>query len=134
MLIFNFKPMGMNSVYSTAKNGRRFMTDEGKDYKAKISAVSFNHFADLKDCDEALRFTLVYKGPWLTNKGKINKIAGDLDGALKLLIDAMCKPLGINDACITEIVARKEYAASWSFEVDLVRTWSIHPAEISKLS
>jgi Holliday junction resolvase RusA-like endonuclease len=128
MLSFNFKPMGMNNVYASMRSGRRFLTKEGKEYKAKIESVAVNHFADLRGCEDALKFTMIVRGPWLTNKGLLSKTAGDLDGMIKLCLDSLCKPIDVNDACITEIVARKEYAVNWSFEVDLVRTWSIHPA------
>jgi Holliday junction resolvase RusA-like endonuclease len=134
LLKFDFKPMTFNNIYASSRTGRRFLIKEGKEYKAKIEAVSFNHFADLKDCEDALRFTMIVRGPWLTNKGRISKVLGDLDGFAKVAIDSICKPLNINDAVITEIVMRKEFAVNWSFEVDLVRAWSINPLETSKLS
>lgn len=134
MLQFNFKPMTFNNIYASSRQGRRFLIKEGKEYKAKIEAVSINHFADLRSCEDALKFTMIVRGPWLTNKGRISKVLGDLDGFAKVAIDSICKPLNINDAVITEIAMRKEYAVNWSFEVDLVRTWSIHPAETPKLS
>jgi Holliday junction resolvase RusA-like endonuclease len=132
MLTFNEKPLTHNNIYSSAGHGRRFLTKEGREYKARIEAVTIKHFAHLKDCDEALRFTMIVRGPWLTNKGKISKTAGDLDGMTKICLDSLCKPIGVNDACVTEIVARKEYAVTWSFEVDLVRTWSINPLKDSR--
>jgi Holliday junction resolvase RusA-like endonuclease len=134
MLSFKFKPLGMNNVYASMRSGRRFLTKEGKEYKAKIESVAINHFADLRGCEDALKFIMIVRGPWLTNKGKISKTQGDIDGFLKLALDSICKPINVNDACVTEIVARKEYAVKWSFEVDLVRTWSINPLETSKPS
>lgn len=118
MITIKIKPMTFNSVYSTARTGRRFMTKEGKQYKALIAAkaTAFDHLADFQ---EALKFTYELHGPWLTKKNMISKTAGDLDGASKLLIDAVCDSLNINDACIVELSGKKVLAESWCVKFHL---------------
>lgn len=110
--------MTFGRVYSSSRSGRRFMTKEGKEYKELIS-IHAKKLAHLTCLHEPLKFTYVVHGPWLTKDGLISKTLGDLDGFSKLLIDATCESLGINDSCITEIVARKEMAEKWRIEFNL---------------
>ena len=83
MISIPIKPMTFNSVYSTARTGRRFMTKEGKDYK-KILSIYANGLSHLRGRHEPLKITFVGYGPWLNKAGKISKIAGDIDGFLKM--------------------------------------------------
>ena len=118
MISIPIKPMTFNSVYSTARTGRRFMTKEGKDYK-KILSIYANGLSHLRGLHEPLKFTFVVYGPWLNKAGKISKIAGDLDGFLKMSQDAICEALEINDSCVIEINARKVMAEKWRIDFNL---------------
>lgn len=121
MISIPIKPMTFNSVYSTNRQGRRFMTKEGKEYK-KIISIYANGLNHLRGLHEPLMFTMIVHGPWLNKAGKISKIAGDLDGFLKMSQDAICETLEINDSCVTEISARKVMAEKWRIEFNLSRS------------
>lgn len=110
--------MTFGRVYSSSRSGRRFMTKEGKEYKELISLYAKN-FIHLRGLHEPLKFTYIVHGPWLTKDGLISKTLGDLDGFSKLLIDATCEALEINDSCITEIVAQKRMANDWLLEFSI---------------
>lgn len=118
MITIKIKPMTFNSVYSTARTGRRFMTKEGKQYKALVSGYALV-LRDLEGHDGPLKFSYEVHGPWLTKAGNISKTLGDLDGFLKLLQDGICETLGINDACIVELSGKKVLADSWCVKFHL---------------
>lgn len=56
---------------------------------------------------------------FLKKNGEISKTAGDCDGFAKLLIDAVCESLGIDDSCVWKIVGQKKYGTTESVKFDL---------------
>jgi Holliday junction resolvase RusA-like endonuclease len=118
-LIIDIKPVSINQAYSTARTGRRFLVAKGKAYKLEIALLSGKHFKNLAGYSEKLKFTYEIHGPWLRQDGKISKTAGDIDGFCKLMLDAVCEALDINDAVVFEIHAKKVVADNWRIIIDL---------------
>jgi Holliday junction resolvase RusA-like endonuclease len=118
-LIIDIKPVSINQAYSTARTGRRFLVAKGKAYKLEIALLSGKHFKNLVGYSEKLKFTYEIHGPWLRQDGKISKTAGDIDGFCKLMLDAVCEALEINDACVFQIEAKKVVADNWRIIIDL---------------
>jgi Holliday junction resolvase RusA-like endonuclease len=118
-LIIDIKPVSINQAYSTARTGRRFLVARGKAYKLEIALLSGKHFKNLVGYSEKLKFTYEIHGPWLRQDGKISKTAGDIDGFCKLMLDAVCEALDINDAVVFEIHAKKVVAENWRLIIDL---------------
>ena len=118
-LIIDIKPVSINQAYSTARTGRRFLVAKGKAYKLEIAMLSGRHFKNLVGYSEKLKFTYEIHGPWLRQDGKISKTAGDIDGFCKLMLDAVCEALDINDAVVFEIHAKKVVADNWRLIIDL---------------
>jgi len=118
-LIIDVKPVSINQAYSTARTGRRFLVAKGKAYKLEIALLSGRHFKNLVGYSEKLKFTYEIHGPWLRQDGKISKTAGDIDGFCKLMLDAVCEALDINDAVVFEIHAKKVVADNWRLIIDL---------------
>jgi Holliday junction resolvase RusA-like endonuclease len=92
---------------------------KGKAYKLEIALLSGKHFKNLAGYSEKLKFTYEIHGPWLRQDGKISKTAGDIDGFCKLMLDAVCGALDINDAVVFEIHAKKVVADNWRIIIDL---------------
>lgn len=118
------KPLSLNQLYPSNRNGRRFLSKEGLAYKKAIQdAVKLNlkSFPD-KGYHLPLRFSYTIYGPFLTNKGQISKTAGDLDNYCKPILDAISQELGIDDSCVFKIEANKELANHWEVEFSLVPT------------
>jgi Holliday junction resolvase RusA-like endonuclease len=120
-LIIDIKPVSINQAYSTARTGRRFLVAKGKAYKLEIALLSGKHFKNLVGYSEKLKFTYEIHGPWLRQDGKISKTAGDIDGFCKLMLDAVCEALDINDAVVFEIHAKKVVADNWRIIIDLTK-------------
>jgi Holliday junction resolvase RusA-like endonuclease len=118
-LIIDIKPVSINQAYSTARTGRRFLVAKGKAYKLEIALLSGKHFKNLVGYSEKLKFTYEIHGPWLRQDGKISKTAGDIDGFCKLMLDAVCEALDINDAVVFEIYAKKVVAENWRLIINL---------------
>lgn len=123
-LIIDIKPVSINQAYSTARTGRRFLVAKGKAYKLEIAILSGKHFKNLVGYSEKLKFTYEIHGPWLRQDGKISKTAGDIDGFCKLMLDAVCEALDINDAVVFEIHAKKVVADKWRLIIDLAPIWA----------
>jgi len=112
-IILDMKPVGLNQAYSTNRQGRRFLVARGKTYKALVGMKAIQSMREFEGYLGPLKFEYVIEGPWLTKSGSISKTAGDIDGFSKLLCDAVCEALGINDCTIFEVVGRKVVAGKW---------------------
>ena len=92
------KPITWNNCYSQSKNGRRFLSKQGKEYKREIKRqlqgikVSFNPESQFLSLDVSF-----YHDDIMTKTGKIKARRHDLDGFLKLFIDAMIEATGLPD-------------------------------------
>jgi Holliday junction resolvase RusA-like endonuclease len=113
MITLATKPLTFNSAYPTNKFGRRFLTREGKEYKSIIARATIEHFYHLRNYKGTLTFMAEIHGPFLTKKGVPSKTAGDIDGFTKLLIDASCESLGIDDSLVWRIEFEKFHADDW---------------------
>jgi Holliday junction resolvase RusA-like endonuclease len=114
----DIKPLSLNQLYPSNRNGRRFLSKDGAIYKATIqNAVKSNlKLFPEKGYSLPLEFNLIVSGPYLTKQGAISKTAGDVDNAIKGILDAVCDELDINDACVFRVSAEKKIAQEWSIE------------------
>jgi len=62
-----------------------------------------------------------YSNTAITKKGLPSKTSGDVDGKIKLIQDAMCEALGVDDSIIFEITAKKIFSAKNSITA-IIRT------------
>jgi Holliday junction resolvase RusA-like endonuclease len=105
------KGMSLNSAYPTNKEGRRFLTREGRDYKMAVFYATKEQIKDFKIPDDhVLSVTYLFCMPNVfTKSGLPSKTALDTDNLCKLFQDSMCEALGINDSIIFEIKVSKVY-------------------------
>lgn len=120
MITLYQKPLSLNQMYPTGRNGRRFATAESKSYKQMWALLAKTHYREFIDYDSALAVVITIGGPILTKSGKISKTATDLDNCPKPIIDGIAAALGFNDSIVTRLVCRKFYAESWSITVSLL--------------
>jgi Holliday junction resolvase RusA-like endonuclease len=112
------KPLSLNQLYPSNRQGRRFLSKQGAQYKELIQqAVKLNsRYFPEKGYSLPLEFTYIVCGPFLTKSGTISKTAGDLDNFCKPLLDSVCQELEINDSCVFKITAEKRIANDWAIE------------------
>ena len=115
----NRKALTFNSAYPTNKMGRRFLTREGKEFKEEVFYEVKKQCPgfQLKEKHVLCVEYFFYSKAVVTKKGTVSKTAGDLDGQIKLLQDAMCDALGLDDSIIFEINAKKILSSKDSITV-----------------
>lgn len=93
-------PIGTNHAYSQSRNGRRFLTDQGKEYKESLgwSALECN--------PKGLRFKCPIVTLIFTYGDRRRR---DVDSAIKLTIDAFNGVLWDDDSQIEELHVYKCY-------------------------
>jgi Holliday junction resolvase RusA-like endonuclease len=117
MIEVKIKPLTSNNAYVRQRNGGRFITKEARAYKDCISA-SCGVLWHMENYLDWMVFRYQVCGPWRTKTGSIALNRGDIDGYAKLLLDAVCERLGVNDALVKRIEGEKVEAQEWS-----VRFW-----------
>lgn len=92
--------LSLNNAYATSRNSnRRFLTDEGKAFKAHVAQHVMA--ARLKAPRGRLSLTLTLHGRWDTQDGLPRK--RDASNCVKLIEDALCEALGIDDRWIRRL-------------------------------
>jgi Holliday junction resolvase RusA-like endonuclease len=119
MIVLHEKPLSMGRIWSQTRNGRRFLTKEGQDYKKRWGDAALEKFPEFYGIEKPLEVIVDFHGPWLAGSGKVSKTAGDLDNFLKLSIDGVCQALKIDDCFVVKITARKVLSESWKIEFSL---------------
>lgn len=102
------KPVPLNNAYSNGFRGKRFMVKRAVDFKKMVASIvrgkKFNF-------DERKHFISIeiyfYTAKLISKKGSVSKISGDIDGKIKLIVDAIFGELGINDAFICHANVKK---------------------------
>lgn len=113
------KPLSLNQMYPTGKNGRRYATPESKRYKEVIGLLAKKHYPEFMGYSSPLAVIITVLGPILTKKGEISKTAIDTDNIAKPIIDGIASSLGFNDSCVTSLFCRKSNAGEWSIAITL---------------
>lgn len=104
MIRVNLKPMSMGRIWSTNKQGRRFLTIEAQRFKFEVGLIARHAFPDLIDFKKELKFEAIFYGNWYKKKdGAISKTAGDLDNFNKLILDGISEAMGIDDCQFFDI-------------------------------
>ena len=104
-LIYDIKPISVNKAYATARNGRRYMTSDGKAYKESIAALTRNQSHKIKN-SMTYGTEIIFYGDFFTLGGKPRK--KDQSNFIKLLEDAVCNSIetydgiGMDDSQIFE--------------------------------
>ena len=100
------KPPPTNGVYKIRRDGKgMYTTPKGVEFKefVTMSVRAQNRCAKLKlSDDEGIVARYIYVSPKMFLKGKkiLSKTKGDVDGLDKLMQDAMCTALGVDDYLI----------------------------------
>ena len=95
----NEKPIGLNNAYPTNRQGRRYLTDEGKAYKARIGWAA----------KQAMQNQPFFEKPTVTIGLGFNRHGCDIDNPVKLILDAMTKIVYTNDPKVIELHVYKFY-------------------------
>lgn len=100
----DIEPLTMNMAYPTGKNGRRYLSQEGKCFKEYIYHQTRNHLMKSEGfpaCDTGDFFTSMelffYSPKFLTKTGKISKNKPDTTNCIKLVEDAVFEAIGLDD-------------------------------------
>lgn len=108
-------PMPLNRAYPTNKQGRRFLSKEGSDFKRLVSIATRNAYLSqgFKFSEETqfLSTEVFFYSPKLfTKTGKLNQKKPDTSNCIKLLEDAIFETLGIDDCYNLDIHAHYNYS------------------------
>lgn len=123
-------PPGINSQYATV-NGRRVLSEEARKWKREV-AKQVERLEDSDRLTDEMQRTLVkgylsvFLDFYFTTPHK-----RDLDGGLKITLDAVCEALGLNDNRVVDIHLIKkidpldprlevtlESVADWQFDTE----------------
>lgn len=88
-------PVPLNNAFPTAKNGRRFLSDEGEAFHAWVKAM-----ATAANAIQRFVYTPGDRLSLTISMTPADKRAWDVDGRNKLLQDALAELLGFDDAVI----------------------------------
>lgn len=105
LMFFNGKAIGFNNYQKTARNGRRYTTQKGKDFQALMHNRLNYYRKSLMDikakCDPnyygyEINVNLYLK-QFYTKKGDLHKRCLDVDAPVKIIIDQVFTYLGVDD-------------------------------------
>lgn len=91
-------PPSVNQIHFSARGGQRVLTDEARKYKVAVSAqvrTHMNRIGNAPVFEDGVAFTAYLYFPTRRKR--------DLDGGLKILQDAVCAGLRMNDNRVDEI-------------------------------
>src|SRR5690606_17200535 len=113
--------MTMGRIWSTNKQGKRFLTNEAKEFK-QIIGISFKNYSPgMKGYKKEKIFIANFYGEWHKKNGEISLTAGDLDNFNKLILDGCCEFMDFDDSQIFQILTRKIPSKdSYFFEFDIL--------------
>lgn len=103
-------PPSTNRLYFT-RNGRRILSDEGKRYKRKIAVQMAQEFPTLRSFENSDAFSLeieLHMEVLTRSKGAKNRYKRfDVSNRVKVLEDALCESLGIDDCQVMTLKVSK---------------------------
>ena len=94
-------PPSVNHLYVTARHGRRVLSTEGRKYKQAVKA----DLVPLENAPEWLVLKIVLYMPLRYKNGKVRRF--DVSNRIKILEDALCEGMGIDDSRVRELVITK---------------------------
>lgn len=111
-------PPSVNNAYATV-HGRRVLTREGREFKA--SATALVRKAAAGQCAPVwLTMTIRLYLPLCYKNGKVRRV--DVSNRVKLLEDAVCEGLGVDDCRVRRLVVEKFDAHDERADV-IVEAW-----------
>lgn len=115
-------PPSVNSCYFTGQHGRRVLTKVGKDWKALASLRTLAAAGSVirLELDQWVKLEITVYVPLYYKNGKRRRF--DASNRVKLLEDAVCAGLGIDDSAVLGIHAHKVDAAAESVGVEVWRS------------
>ena len=108
-------PISTNKAYVTTRSGRRILSSKGKVYKQQVKDIIGQKLAlspnIVPEGPLHLKILLLFlevenKG-WSTGKAKNRYKKIDVSNRVKLLEDAICESLGIDDSMFFSLTVRK---------------------------
>jgi crossover junction endodeoxyribonuclease RusA len=122
-------PPSINQQYATVGN-RRVLSKSAREFKRDVkklidrallgSKISTATERELKKALLGVYFTFYFKTP----------MRRDLDGGLKIALDAICEPLGIDDRAVVDLHLIKQIdplKPRLEVELEAIRDWSFDP-------
>ena len=122
-------PPSINRQYATVGN-RRVLTKDAREFKREVKKaidrallsgkVATSTERELKTALIGVYFTFYFETP----KRR------DLDGGLKIALDAICVPLGIDDRSVVDLHLTKQIdplRPRLEAEIEAIRDWSFDP-------
>lgn len=106
---FNRLPVGINQAYPTNRSGRRFLSDEGKEWKKELG------WAFKKGKPQKGEFGIEI---YLTFGDKRRR---DADSGLKLILDALTGVVYEDDNQVKEIYISREYGKKHKTEIEVYK-------------
>lgn len=98
-------PPSVNHLYATVR-GRRVLTKEGRKYKKLVSEM-FEHLGG-DTMPVWFRLIIELRLPLYFKNGKVRKF--DASNRVKVLEDAVCEGMGIDDSRVIQLVVTKQHA------------------------
>lgn len=92
-------PPSTNTAYATV-HGRRVLTRDGRDYKASVTAR-----CSPWGRESWLTMTITITMPLMFKNGRVRKF--DASNRIKLLEDAVCEGLGLDDCWVRKLTVEK---------------------------
>ena len=126
-LYFPEKPFLHNKSWrSSFKTNRVYLAPEAKKFKQVIEFLTRNHLkkngVKIPDDFGFVHADYIFHSPRIiTGKGNVSKKKGDVDGGVKLLQDACCSAMGIDDSSI--VTSRQVQVPSNQWGVHAVFTF-----------
>lgn len=122
-------PPSINQQYATVGN-RRVLSKSAREFKREVkklidrallgSKISTATERELKKALLGVYFTFYFETP----------MRRDLDGGLKIALDAICEPLGIDDRAVVDLHLIKQIdplKPRLEVELEAIRDWSFDP-------
>lgn len=97
--------MSLNAIYPSNKQGRRFLSNQGKEYKKAIALAtrSARIKQDFLPDAKFYKLTLMFGfTDFYTKDGRVSKKRPDCSNAIKQIEDSVCETIGINDNLVVK--------------------------------
>ena len=105
------KPLSLNHAYPTNRYGRRYLTNEGKAYKAEIGFIAKTQCAGPLTENIGIKFIF----------GFADRRRRDIDDYIKLAQDSLTDIWYKDDRQIVELSAKKVYSEDYFVEIEMYK-------------
>jgi len=97
ILHLNVKPISLNHAYPTGANGRRYLSQEGKDFKELVGWEAKKNWGSIWLGDKSLKFCVVLNLRFSDHRKK------DLDNFIKIILDSLTGIVWDDDSQVVDL-------------------------------